>query len=454
MRHFLFTASIFLFIERKQPGRSQQDEVERQIVLEAAAEGILEDTEENVQALKSSDVVLLRFAQPLDENQEKTFLETRHQFLKYHDVKTGPSDWNHTPFVILVCFLGLHKKWRAFKRLVGHELSNLSRLKPLHQTVENSVLDTIVSWADFKKLVCMQEGDIIARLQKEIKGFRSVPISHVPRRKLYATGSRVIPDGATIGHFISLDLKSANFNTLKLLLSPLQSSASWADFVLRCCSSQSTFSPEMINLAGKLKYLRAKTLGKVTPKRISFCQHLLMRYIFEELVPCIAWTSEDHSPFLFTCDEMIIPLASVQLSPEEAAASVKHAISIALPQKLIDIIRVELCSLERVEAPELMQRNRPTPSESQSSSQTPEPPKNRGRQDLMDGEFDGELEYDADQRDDEDDPPTSFYIRRGEDKKPQLKGLRYDLRWEALKLAKIFDPKVAFKAVTDAEGSQ
>lgn len=313
------------------------------------------------------------------------------------------------------------------------------------------MLNKIASWPSFEFLRNMQENDIVVRLENVIPGFVSVPAVAVPRRKLYTTGSGVIPSDSNKGHFISLDLRSANFNTLKLLLPQLKEYTSWADFVQRCCPEDSSFSSELINLASNLKYLRAKTLGKVTPKRISFCQHLLMRFIFTKLMPLLGWVSNEHGPFLFTCDELIIPLAGTEIGHPEAMASVNWSLKEALPTNLIDIIRVELCSLERVYAPELMQQNHVTPSTSSSSSDTPTKPKNGGRQELMDGEFDGEITNDQNQQEDGADPPQFFYVRRGEDQKPQLKGLRSELRWEALKLANLFDPKVAFKAVTDEE---
>lgn len=410
-------------------------QVERNIVREMEAAGFLEYTEENVKALKRSDVVLLNFACGLGEKQEKTFRDLRHQFLKLCDIKNGPDDWGHSRFIILVCLLGLHEKWREFKRRVGWLLGNVDKLKTVFRTVEESVLDFFIGLPSFQQLREMDAKTLEMALAGSIPGFRIVQSEQ--RGQLYSSESSVFPrTGEDTATFLSLDLKSANFNTLRLLLGNDIAFSSWPELVSHCCPS-AAFPEEIISLASKFKYLRSKTLGKVIPRRVKYCQHLIMRFLFSELTDKLPWADGECAPFLFTCDEMIIPLHIFK--PEqvwEYKNEVERAIS-SLPDILRSIVRVEVCTLRKVEAAELMQHHQPSDS---SSSSGPNPKKDC-REGLEEGPFDGNFA----ESDFRGGGGVHFFVRTGENGIPVLKGLRSEARWEGLKLANLVDPKNAFR---------
>lgn len=419
-------------------------EMEEALIREAASLGLLEYSSEHVRALRDSGVIRLRFMKGNTEEETEELKQFRHMFLKYADVKTGPEDWEHTQFIVLISSFGLNEKWTKFIMDALTLVTVPQGLKFLHRAVEDSVLLRMEKDPAVLQLREETKLQLLRRLEETL-GLDCGSLqatANLPVKDLYSSAHSTIHEHE-VGYFISLDMKSSNFNVLRLL-GGTGTAKSWEELLVQC---NSRFGVDAVKFAAKNKWLRVKTLGKIIPKRIKFCQYALMSFLCTKLIESQLQLSET-SPFLFSCDEIIIPCDS-ELS--QAKAKVERVLS-SLPGPLIEILRCSSMILKEYDMSEEMlekrraqQRLEQIAQQDGNSMSPTKKPSNGGWSSLADC---GDENFETpnlnagafSER-------TTFFVRFDENSRPQPKGIPYYLRFGALKQARLFDPAKAFKHI-------
>jgi len=109
--------------------------------------------------------------------------------------------------------------------------------------------------------------------------------------------------------FISIDLRSANFNIIKILEQTIiPNCSSWEEFMTQTMDEyleDNSFHDKILTILKSQKARRQQILGKVCPKRVQFAE----KYFMKKLASIIVSSApEDYYPniFIFSCDEILI----------------------------------------------------------------------------------------------------------------------------------------------------
>jgi len=225
--------------------------------------------------------------------------QIRREFFQQFGLKYQNKDCENNGFVALIAlldkFYGTVKKWRSF-----HEKAK--GLQPDFQGKLN----------DFQK-------QVQTRLNKKKPFIEEIKDKQELRKRLFEQLGFDYLDSDTVvapKHpydpqlenrvFISIDLRSANFNILRLLTEGTE--GTWEECVRQIGEETKPTNPDVITLLSQSKKRRQEILGKICPKRTATAERFVLELMWREVQKeMVSMFKDDYEgPFFASNDELYI----------------------------------------------------------------------------------------------------------------------------------------------------